>query len=178
MEKQLEWAFVPNQKNITTVNAETQHTYDLVNLACGEALGYGTRRVGINLVWVDPIQSDNIRIVRQSTSKEPLKFGELIAIHVRKGKYLTYQVRNTSVNLGWSNKPAFQWKITGGRDGNPVKTMSPIGLFNTVERDWLIYGRRPTGINCCWLKDQGKYATISVITDILVFLEDCPLVAR
>jgi len=74
---------------MTTVIPEDQTCgCDLFNLTTSEALRYGERPWGINLVWGDPATTDNIRFQRPSGSKEPLKFEELIAIYVKGGSFL------------------------------------------------------------------------------------------
>ena len=161
MAKKLDWAIIPNKTTVTSVTPERNHRYDLYNLRNSEAVCYGKRRWGINLVWCDPADSDNIRFQRNGSRKGPITFEELLALHVRKGKFLKYQGGRKGINLGWSDDPKFEWKIMGGKAGDEVKTGITVSLFNTVEKDFLIYDSRSVGINLKWSKDEGKFNELS-----------------
>jgi hypothetical protein len=160
MAGQLDWSIFGKDPAVdkTVVPNGTRHTYDLFNLTDSNTLVYGHRPGNnINLRWGDPDQSDNIRFLRQSGSSEPIRYGELLAIHVRGGDFLVYQRGRWGINLGWSDKPKFEWKILGGTEGQVVPTFRPVGLYSMVERDYLIYEPRDSGINLKWFKDSGKY---------------------
>ena len=164
MAGQLDWAILPRDPSIKTVNPDDiKHRYDLFNLTDSNALVYGERSGNnINLRWGDPDRSDNIRFWRKSGSKEPLRYGELIAIHVRGGNFLVYKSGRWGINLGWADKPKFEWKIFGeGKEGEVVPTFKPVALFSIVENDYLIYESRDSGINLKWFKDSGKYQKIN-----------------
>lgn len=154
---ELNWIITSQNNSVTPVIPAGTHTLDLVNTTVHEAIVYGERRYGINLVWGDPGKSDNIRFQRASASKGPLKFGELIAINVRRGGFLVYQKRDFGIRLVWRDEPSFEWKIAGGKEGETVNTGKVVALFNTVEKDFLFYDPREYGINLKWLKDKGKF---------------------
>jgi hypothetical protein len=124
-------------------------------------LRYGQRTWGVNLVWGDPAKTDNVRFQRQSGSKEPLKFDEPIAINLKGGGFLVYQKRDKGINLGWSQAPKFEWKISGGDAGSEVPANQLIGLHNNVENDSVMYEERSWGINLKWFKDSGKYNEVN-----------------
>ena len=164
MAGQLDWSIFGKDPSVnkTVVPDDTRHTYDLFNLTDSNALVYGHRPGdNINLRWGDPDKSDNIRFERESGSKDPLRYGEPIAINVREGKFLVYESGRWGINLGWSDKPRFEWKLMGGEKGEVVPTFKPVGLYNSVEHDYLIYESRDSGINLKWFKDSGKYQEIS-----------------
>jgi hypothetical protein len=154
---ELNWIITSQNNSVTPVIPAGTHTLDLVNTTVHEAIVYGERRYGINLVWGDPGKSDNIRFQRSSGSKGPLKFGELIAINVRRGGFLVYHKRNFGIRLVWRDEPSFEWKIAGGKEGEIVNTGKVVALFNTVEKDFLFYDPREYGINLKWQKDKGKF---------------------
>jgi hypothetical protein len=148
----------------TVIPEEINYSYDLFNITDSNCLVYGHRPLDtINLRWGDPAKSDNIRFRRQSGSSEPLKYGELVAINVRKGGFLVYQKGRTGINLGWSKTPKYEWKILGGTTGKVVEVGKPVGLYSTVEKDSLMYEPRDWGINLKWFKDSGKFSTFSGI---------------
>jgi hypothetical protein len=161
MAELLDWMIVPNNPSVTTLVPDgSQTTYDLLNATCSQALKYGERSLGINLLWGDPAKMDSIRFQRESNSSEPIKFEEPLAIYIRGGGYLVYEVRTTGVNLGWSKMPKFEWKILGGPAGTPVPVMKQVGLYNNVEQDSIMYEPRDWGINLKWFKDSGKHDTL------------------
>ena len=140
------------------VQPSQQYTYDLYNRTEKEALKYGERTWGINLVWGDPSTSDNVRFVRASGQTGPLVSDELIAFGVRNGAgFVKYQVRDTGINLAWSSTPVFEWKLVLPQANQAIQTGTPVGLFNMVEKDFLFYDPRSYGINLKWLRDKGKY---------------------
>jgi hypothetical protein len=167
MAQQMDWIIVPEDIKVTTVAPQPRHTYDLFNVTTAEALVYQERDWGINLGWGDPAKSSNIRFERKSGSREPIKFGELVAINVRRGNYLVYKRRDTGINLGWSNTPKFEWRIMGGEIRDAVKIGDSVGLFSTVENDYLMYERRDWGINLKWYKDSGRFDDLTQAADFV-----------
>jgi hypothetical protein len=161
MAQKFDWAIIPDDMAITTVTVEGRHTYDLFNLTDQETLVYGERTWGINLKWGDPAKADNVRFERQA-GQGPLKYDEAVAINIRNGGYLVYAKRRFGLNIGWSSTPRFEWKIVGspalGDDsGEPIRVGVPVGLFSTVENDFVMYEPRDFGINLKWLKDSGRH---------------------
>lgn len=161
MAQQLDWMIVPRDLVAGDVVPAPQHTYDLLNLTVGEALCYGERNWGINLRWCDPAKTDNIRFQKQNGATDPIKFDEPVAINVRAGKWLVYQKGRNGINLGWSDAPKFEWLIKGEPAGTPLVSGNQVGLFSTVENDYLMYESRDWGINLKWLKDAGEYMTFT-----------------
>lgn len=154
---ELNWIITSHSNSVTPVVPAATQKYDLLNTTVNEAIVYGERRYGINLVWGDPGKSDNIRFQRASNSNDPLRYGELIAINVRRGGFVVYEKRDFGINLVWREVPSFEWELAGGNKGEIVKTGSVVALFNTVEKDFLFYDPRSYGINLKWLKDKGKF---------------------
>lgn len=131
--------------------------YDLYNIYEKEAIVYGKRRWGINLVWGDPGDSDNIRFLRKNGSSDSLKSDELIAIGVRRGGFLKYKKRRWGINIVWSKSPVFEWKIVLPDPSERLRTGNAVAIFNMVEKDFVFYDPRSYGINLKWLKDKGRY---------------------
>jgi hypothetical protein len=124
--------------------------FRLHNRTIGRALVYGERRFGINLVWGDSSGIPNVRFSR-SSGTGPLRYNQLVGIHVAGGDYLRYKERPFGINLGWRSTPGNQWRIGGGE--GVVKTGEAISLYNNVEKDVMVYASRPFGINLRWFKD-------------------------
>jgi hypothetical protein len=161
MATHLEWAIIPNKVGVKATLPQAFHYYDLYNLTCQSALCYGQRTWGINLVWGDPAKSDNVRFQRAGGAGGPIKFNEPVAIHVRGGGFVVYQGGRRGINLGWSDQPKYEWRITGGESDQDVAPGRVVGLFNTVEDDHLIYETRDWGIDLKWLKDRGKFMSLA-----------------
>jgi hypothetical protein len=161
MAEQIDWAILGRDASVKKVLPDSRiPAYDLFNLTTSESLVYGSRPGNnINLRWGDPGKSDNIRFLAKSGESDAIKFEEFVAIYVRNGGWLVYQRGRQGINLGWSRdkKPRFEWKFRGGEPRDFVPAGRPIGLYSTVENDYLMYEPRDWGINLKWYKDSGKY---------------------
>jgi hypothetical protein len=117
-------------------------------------LGYGHRRLGVDLTWGDNV---NWRILRYNANPNvrdhrgpAVTSSDKVAIYNTKfGKYLVHAGQTWGIDLGWSRYPSYEWKL----DVNSAGDMS---LYNTDEGDYVVYGKRPFGINLMWLKDLRK----------------------
>lgn len=178
MAQQLDWIILPDTRVAGNVLPSPEYKYDLYNLTTAEAICYGERTLGINLTWTDPSKTNNIRFQGQSGGSDPIKFDEPIAIHVRGGKWLVYKKRDTGINLGWSDTPKFEWLFKGGAAGASVVSGNTLGLYSTVENDYIMYEERDWGINLKWYKDKGKHDTWTTIKttagDVIEILEKVP----
>src|SRR3954464_12504395 len=156
---EMNWIILAPGNLAEAVKPRPQHTYDLFNTTVKEALLYGERAHGINLLWGDPKASNNIRFQRQDGSSGPLKYGEMIAVNVRgPGGFLKFQRRDQGgISLVWAPAPVFEWKIMGGPAGAEVQTGKVIALFNMTIKDFLFYDPRNYGINLKWVTDKGKF---------------------
>jgi hypothetical protein len=126
-----------------------------------DVLVYGHQDFGINLRNVKTKEEDgprNVTFQRQSGATGPLKYGERVALYMRKkekkGEFIYYTKRDVGPNLGWSKEPKYEWEIRGGSQGEAIKTDVPVGLFSTIENDYLVYCERPLSVNLRWAKDK------------------------
>src|SRR4051812_10606846 len=71
----------------TPVKAGTAYT--LFNMTDKESVRYGKRTWGIDLVWDKSKKLNNVKFMTKNGTG-PLKFGDVVAIHVEKGNYLYY----------------------------------------------------------------------------------------
>jgi hypothetical protein len=146
-----DWQFKGADKNVKDGTA-----YTLYNTHEKQSVKYGERKWGINLVWDKGQGLNNVKVVSQAKGNGVIKYGDKVAIHVEKGGYLKYQKRDYGINLVWSKTPVYEFVITGGAKGQPVPTNATVGLYSTVEKDFLINAERPVGINLRWYKDRDK----------------------
>jgi hypothetical protein len=131
--------------------------YGFKNLVINQTLVYGQRDWGINLKWDGQNRGQNIILRRAAASNGPLKYGERVAMQIKRDNdqaYLYYTRRDVGPNLGWSKEPKYEWEIRGGRAGDVVKTVEEVSLYSLVEKDYLVYCARPLSINLRWLKDK------------------------
>lgn len=164
MANKLDWMVVDQKVTDRDVRADdNSYVFDLVNLTEADAIRYGERRWGINLVWTDPTKSSNIRFDTKEGGDGRISFHERIAINVKGGGFLKYESRDYGINLVWSDRPVFEWSLTNELEppkkagkGRQVKTNEVVGIYNHVEDDYLIYAPRPVGINLRWWRDRNK----------------------
>ncbi len=119
-------------------------------------LRYEERKFGINLGWKKE-EAANIKFEKQGGGK--INCGDKIAIHVKGGGYLKYEKREWGINLVWSSTPIYEWELrtSENKKGTPVMSSTKIGIYNSVENDFMGYCIRvatPT-INLGWSKDCG-----------------------
>jgi hypothetical protein len=129
--------------------------YTMFNKTDKEAIKYGKRTWGVDLVWDKSKTLNNMKFMRKDGTGA-LKYGDTVAIYIDKGNYLSYQKMKFGVNLNYAKGPAYEWVILGGKKGEVVKTGQDISLFNQKENDFLIYAERPVGINLRWFKDRDR----------------------
>jgi len=129
-------------------------SYTLFNVTDNDSLRYGERTWGINLVWDKSKALNNIRFDVKGGGSKTLKYGDVVAIHVKNGGYLYYHHRDIGVNLSWSTPAKYEWVIAGGTKGTPVKVGAPLALYNQVEKDFMIFAERPAGVSLRWWKDR------------------------
>jgi hypothetical protein len=131
--------------------------YTMMNLTAQQAIKYGERAQGINLVWDRNEGLVNVTFELDHDGAGPIGEGQAIAIHVLNGGYLRYGERSEGINLVWSQSPVYEWRIMPGefpdKAGDPVQLGVKTGLYNDKTQDYVIYCERPHGINLRWAKD-------------------------
>jgi hypothetical protein len=136
---------------------QTRVGYTMVNVTAQQAIKYGERTHGINLVWDRNEDLANVTFERDPERAGPIDEGQAIAIHVLNGGYLRYGERSEGINLVWSPSPVYEWRIMRGefpdKAGDPVQSVVKTGLYNDKTQDYVIYCERPHGINLRWAKD-------------------------
>jgi hypothetical protein len=147
MRRQEDWSIVPRGDKV--VKSKLQ--YGLLNETIGQHLVYGSRTWGINLVWQGAMPR-NVRFERADgclnrlfgiASTPTLKYGNRIAIFVDKGGFLGYRDRSSGINLGWFDRPQYEWELRGGEAGQPVNSAQPVSIYNHTARDYLLYASVP-----------------------------------
>jgi hypothetical protein len=122
------------------------------NLFCTKNNKYLTWKkmpVGINLDFISDAAVKKVHFKLPDGKERPLLSGELIAFGIGGGDaYLRYAERTAGVNLEWSKKPVFEWKVFAGPAGSPVTHGTAAAIVNIHVKptaDFLIYFDRPAG---------------------------------
>lgn len=112
---------------------------------------------GINLGWTNNASAKTGKkrarwyFTRRSNAKGPIKYGEPLAIAWGKAGYIYYTSRNSGINLDWSKKPHYQWKILGGKQGTSVRRgKDKVIIYNTKHKHPLIYYKRKGAGHIGW----------------------------
>jgi hypothetical protein len=139
----------------------------LRNEVINSSVRYGEREYGINLVWDQAADLANVSFHRAPGAGGPVTFGEHLAVRVDGGGFVRYQDREYGINLVWSQTPVFEWELTGGAFGSPVRLTSLVGLFSRLHGEHVVYGEREYGINLRWWGDldvnaNGDYPPLPV----------------
>jgi hypothetical protein len=131
----------------------------MMNLTAQQVIKYGERTDGINLVWDRwdrNVGLANVKFEQDPDTAGPIYEGRATAVHVLNGGYLRYGERARGINLVWSQSPVYEWQIMHNVPPEPrdtVQLLVRIGLYNTKAQDYVIYCRRPYGINLRWAQD-------------------------
>jgi hypothetical protein len=171
--------------------------YDLKGLKPRKFLQHEHQTWGINLGWTDNAETATGRKVarwfftRRSGVSGPVTYGEPLALaNGGDPSFLRYKHRDVGINLDWSSEPVFEWKVLGGKSGQPMRTADNVAIYNSkVEGEGslgecLVYFNRPLGANIGWpsspswsdqlpgpLKDLvGDALTAALKTAVLVAL--------
>lgn len=137
----------------------TERNYNLKNKVTGDYLQHEKQTWGINLGWTDNgTNQTGAKVVqwffaRQTPSDQPLRYGEIVALgNGGMPSFIHHEHRTIGINLGWSKKPVFEWKILGGKIGEPINTGDSVAFYNTKTNggECLIYFDRDAGGDIGW----------------------------
>lgn len=148
---------------------ESGSVHKLCNTHDGLCLGwkkqpYGT---GINLAWHDVSADKQARLVKAGGGA--IKYGDTVALFVGQtsDSYLCYKVRDFGINLDWSTKPCYQWRIDSppgtSKSGESVAVDAPFVLVNTTENDSMVRcAREKSAFQGAWLKWRKTCSTLEI----------------
>jgi hypothetical protein len=129
-------------------------SYTVKNGKIRKFLQYEKQDLGINLGFTDNAEPSTAQKVtrwffaRNGDLSKPVKFGEALAMgYGTEPSFIYYKERDFGINLDWSKAPKYEWKILGGKPGQPVPGGQYWAIYNTVSREPLLYFDRsgPTG---------------------------------
>ena len=131
---------------------------------------------GINLGWTDNASPATAVAVSRwfftrSDTTHPLRYGDKVAIGNGKSpSYIRYAHRNFGINLDWSSTPKFEWKLLGGKIGQPVRSGDWLAIYNTVTKQPLIYFDRTVGGDIGWPDSETWGEQLS--DAVMAFIKD------
>jgi hypothetical protein len=136
----------------------------LCNSQDGQCLSYNKQTFGINLGWHSEGSASPAKLVKQS--RGAIKYGDTVAVFVGKSSnsYLCYERRSHGINLNWSDKPCYQWRVGGASVGQELKAGMDFALANTKENDNMVRcARKETGLRSAALKWQKDCSTADLL---------------
>ena len=157
---------------------QTNTGYNQLCIPNNSFLTYGTRKLGINLVWTQDQVVRKTHFRKQDGSDGEILTGETVAFGIGGSpSFLYYRTRNVGINLKWSEAPKFEWQLftESGNKGERIQLGQRVALLNLrVEPnpDFLVHFERAVGINLGWTTspdwtDVVKAAISDFISDIL-----------
>ncbi len=156
------WVINPNTNGSIRVSraggSDPIYPLSIKGLTIRKFLQYEKNKYGINIGWTDNASSSTERasrkwwIQRSTKTTGPLRYGEKIAIGWFKNKsFIRYKSRKWGINLVWSKKPVYEWKVLGGKKGTKVPARSNrVILYNMKHRQPMIYVYRDKGGHIGW----------------------------
>jgi hypothetical protein len=160
LEAQIEGLLAPAHWVMTTGSGaiESKAVHKLCNTQSGECLGWKKQPsgTGINLSWFEPAADKQARLVKKGGGA--IAYGDTVALFVGQtdDSYLCYERREFGINLTWSTKPCYQWRIDDPGAGSELRTLrvgDPFVLFNLTENDTLVRcARSKQAFQGAWLK--------------------------
>jgi hypothetical protein len=149
-----EWVMKTGSGEVTS-----KTVYKLCNTQSGECLGWKEQPsgTGINMSWFEESADKQARLVKQGGGT--IQYGDTVALFVGKtdDSYLCYDSRPFGINLTWSTKPCYQWRIdapaAGRTKGAALRVGDPFVLFNLTTSDKVVRcARSKSAFKGAWLK--------------------------
>ncbi len=139
-----------------------ERSYNLKNKALRKFLQYENQNWGINLGWTDDASPETgKRVARwfftRRTGSGPVTYGETIALANGHGEsFLHYAERDRGINLNWSREPVFEWRLLGGKPGQPVERGRYLAIYNLKAALFFCYFDRNLGGDIGW-SDSSRW---------------------
>jgi len=157
-----QWMFDPNHAHHSlrpkpSFSGPAERNVNLKNSTQRRFLQWEEQTFGINLGWTDnasaatAVKVSRWFFTRPNHDPSPIRYGESVALgYGVNPSYIHYVDRTVGINLDWSTAPRFEWKLLGGRHGDPVRSGDWLAIYNQKARDCLIYFDRTAGGDIGW----------------------------
>ncbi len=153
-----QWMFTAEGETRTLLPATEfvegmDNKYGLKNIKVNKWLRYNDGRPGIDLDWGD--EAIRVIVSRCGESTEPIKYGDTIALgYGLKPSWINHEEQTSGPNIGFQSNPSCEWRIFGGKPGEPVVTNKLVALFNekymaseNVKGEFVMYFDREVGFD-------------------------------
>ena len=145
------WKLGGGDGNVSSINKYTDnHGSNLFCTKNNKYLSWKKMPMGINLDFISDAAVKKVHFKFPDGKERPILSGEPIAFGIGGGEaYLRYAKRDVGINLEWSKKPVFEWKLYSGTAGSPITFGAPLAIANVKVKpsaDFLIYFDRPPGM--------------------------------
>jgi hypothetical protein len=147
---------IPSSSNNIALADGVDFSLKNMTLSSYGYVAYKKRLWGINLGWFETAANTGYPFqIKHDRESGVLKYGDMVAIHVRRGGWLKFKNRIFGVNLGWSDTPVYRWKVSGNTAGKYVLDGDKVALVYNLNPgvDSIIYCKQTVGINLQWSKD-------------------------
>lgn len=169
----MQWKIGTGSANLRSQNSYTDNKgYNLFCQKHGKFLTYKEVAFGINLDFTSDSSFKKTHFRLPDGKVRDVLSGEPVALGIGGGRsFLRYAHRDVGINLEWSEKPVFEWRMfnTDGQLGMPIKENSLVAIVNVkVEPspDFFIFLNRPPG-----MADVGWTTSPGFWNDVFDFLD-------
>jgi hypothetical protein len=144
------WKIGPGPGNVKSWNNyEDNNGAYLMCQTNGKYLTWKEMPIGVNLDFISSQQFKTHFRLPDGAERDILS-GESVALGIGGGEaFLYYSHRTMGINLEWSVKPIFEWRIIGGEPGTAIPYDSPVAIMNDSVKptaDFLVYFDRSAGM--------------------------------
>lgn len=165
------WRFAGKPGNLKTQNAyETNSGYNLFCRSNEKYLTWEKQTLGVNLGYEGTGKERKIHLRTPDGKERQVMSGEQIAFGIGGDPaFLMYAERTVGINLEWSEKPLFEWRIYahGGPLGVAIPTGSFVSIVNEKVKpnpDFLIYMDRP-GADVGWTTSPSFWDSLTAAAE-------------
>ncbi len=161
-EQVIRWQFDGKQGNLASQNRyRGGDGYSLFCKDNRQFLTYASARFGINLGYIGNRNERKVFLQLSDRAEREIRTGDLVAIGIGGDpSFLRYANRTIGINLEYSSRPSFEWRIFGasGEMGKPIGMGEAVAIVNVnvkPDPDFLIYFKRPAGADVGWTTSPG-----------------------
>ncbi|HEX8117996.1 MAG TPA: hypothetical protein VF521_12055, partial [Pyrinomonadaceae bacterium] len=153
LESVRQWKLGGKPGNLRAMNHYTENSgYNLFCQKNGKFFTTLKVPLGINLGYTSDASLKKIHFKLPDGVEREVLSGEPVAFGVGGGEeFMRYAHRNVGVNLKWSAKPVFEWRIFGANTqaGKPIPTGALLAIVNVKvepKPDFFVHVDRPPGM--------------------------------
>ena len=160
------WKLGAGKGKVSATNHYTDnHGANLFCTANNKYLTWKKMPVGINLDFITEASVKKVHFRLPDGKERPILSGERVAFGIGGGEaFLKYAKRDVGINLQWSKKAVYEWKLYSGSPGSPIMFGAPLAIVNVNVKpsaDFFIYLDRPPGLaDVGWVSSPDTFNKI------------------